>query len=60
MRALDWVFLRIFWHEFFGMNRRRLERLALGGSVLVLVAAAWFWGLQVESVLELLALAYGE
>ena len=41
-------------------NQRRIEKLALGISVVVLASAVWFWGLQVQSALDLLELAYGE
>ncbi len=41
------------------MSRKRLQRLAIGYCAAVLAAAVWFWILQVQSVLELLRLAYG-
>ena len=40
-------------------RKRRLERVALAMSVLILAAAAWFWVLQIDEVLEVLELAYG-
>jgi hypothetical protein len=36
-----------------------LQRIAVVYCVVVLAAAAWFWSRQVESVLELLRMAYG-
>lgn len=41
------------------MSKGLLEKLALTTSVLVLIAAVWFWTLQVGDVLETLRLAYG-
>jgi hypothetical protein len=41
------------------MSRKTLQRIAVGYAVLVLVGAAWFWTRQVQSVIELLRLAYG-
>jgi len=41
------------------MNRKTLQRLAVGYCAVVLVAAAWYWTRQVQSVIELLRLAYG-
>ena len=41
------------------MSRKTLQRVAVGYGVLVLAAAAWFWARQVQSVIELLRLAYG-
>lgn len=35
------------------------QRIALGVSLAILVAAAWFWVLQVGDVLETLEMAYG-
>lgn len=39
--------------------QRRLERLLLVYAAGVFLAAGWFWARQVESVVELLRLAYG-
>lgn len=41
------------------MSKSTLEKVALVTSSLVLVAAIWFWSLQVGDVLETLKLAYG-
>lgn len=41
------------------MSRKSLQRIALGYCILVLVAAIWFWSRQVQSVIDLLRLAYG-
>lgn len=41
------------------MSRKALERVAVGYSALVLVAAIWFWTRQIQSVIELLRIAYG-
>lgn len=41
------------------MSRKMLERLAVGYCVLTLAVAAWFWTKQVQSVIELLRIAYG-
>ncbi len=41
------------------MNAKTLEKIAVTGSVLILLAAAWFWSGQVQSVLDLLEMAYG-
>jgi hypothetical protein len=40
-------------------SRRTLQRIAVGYAVAVLAGALWFWTLQVQSVIELLRLAYG-
>ncbi len=39
--------------------RRRLQRLLVIYAGAVLLAAGWFWIRQIESVVELLRLAYG-
>jgi uncharacterized membrane protein len=36
-----------------------LERVALGFSVSILIVAGIYWGVQINSVLELLKMAYG-
>jgi hypothetical protein len=36
-----------------------LERIALGLSVSILLVAGIYWGVQINSVLELLEMAYG-
>jgi hypothetical protein len=41
------------------MSRKLLQRLAVGYCALVLAGALWFWSLQVQSVIDLLRLAYG-
>ena len=41
------------------MNKGILEKLAIGLSVVIIVTALWFWGTQVQSVIELLEMAYG-
>jgi hypothetical protein len=41
------------------MSRKTLERVALGYCTVVLLGAAWYWSRQIESVIELLRLAYG-
>lgn len=40
-------------------RQKALQRIAVGYAVAVLAGAAWFWTLQVQSVIELLRLAYG-
>jgi hypothetical protein len=35
-----------------------LEKVAIGYCAAVLAAAIWFWSLQVQSVIELLRIAY--
>ena len=42
------------------MSKSLLEKLAMGLSAVVLVAAMWFWFEQIQHVLELLSLAYGD
>lgn len=41
------------------MNKSILEKLAIGFGAVVIVVALWFWGTQVQSVIELLEMAYG-
>jgi ABC-type uncharacterized transport system permease subunit len=41
------------------MSRKSLQRLAVAYCVIVLAGALWFWSKQVQSVLELLRIAYG-
>ncbi|HEX7036509.1 MAG TPA: hypothetical protein VF210_12075 [Pseudomonadales bacterium] len=41
------------------MSRKSLQRIALGYCILVLAVAIWFWSRQVQSVIDLLRLAYG-
>lgn len=41
------------------MSRKTLQRVAVGYCTIVLLAAAWYWTRQVQSVIELLRLAYG-
>jgi hypothetical protein len=41
------------------MGKTRQEKIATVVSVGVLVAAAWFWALQVGDVIEVLSMAYG-
>jgi len=41
------------------MSRSTLEKIALVTSSGVLIAATWFWALQIGDVLETLKLAYG-
>jgi hypothetical protein len=41
------------------MRRKVLEKMAVGYCAAVLVAAIWFWSLQVQSVIDLLRMAYG-
>lgn len=41
------------------MSRKTLEKVAVAYCLLVLAGAAWFWSRQVESVIELLRIAYG-
>lgn len=41
------------------MSRKLLQRIAVGYCLVVLAGAAWFWTLQVQSVIELLRIAYG-
>ena len=41
------------------MSRRLLQRLAIAYCAAVLGGAIWFWTLQVQSVIDLLRLAYG-
>lgn len=41
------------------MKRKTLQGVAVVYCVVVLAAAAWFWSRQVESVIELLRIAYG-
>ncbi|MDZ7671072.1 MAG: hypothetical protein U5Q16_17230 [Gammaproteobacteria bacterium] len=41
------------------MSRKALEKLALAYCAVVLAAAVWFWSRQINSVIELLRIAYG-
>ncbi|MEQ8857452.1 MAG: hypothetical protein RIC56_02285 [Pseudomonadales bacterium] len=41
------------------MSRKLLQVLALGYCAAVLAVAAWFWAQQVQSVIDLLRIAYG-
>ena len=41
------------------MSQATLEKVASGLSVMVIVAALWFYWVQILDVLELLELAYG-
>ena len=41
------------------MSKGLLEKLAIGFGVVVIVVALWFWGTQIQSVIELLEMAYG-
>ena len=42
------------------MSRRDwLQRIAIAYCAAVLAGAVWFWSLQVQSVIELLRMAYG-
>ena len=41
------------------MNQSTTEKLALGTSVAIIALAIWFWNGQLNSVLELLEMAYG-
>lgn len=41
------------------MSRKLLQRIAVGYCLLVLAGTLWFWGRQVQSVIELLRIAYG-
>jgi hypothetical protein len=41
------------------MSRNALQRIAVCYSILVLAGALWIWSRQVQSVIELLRLAYG-
>lgn len=40
-------------------KKQILEKLAIGLGVLVIGGGGWFWYLQLQSVLELLEMAYG-
>ena len=40
-------------------QQKRLERLALLFAGAVIVGSIWHWHLQVQSVLEILEMAYG-
>ena len=40
-------------------KKRRLEQIALLFAGTVVVASIWHWHLQVQSVLEILEMAYG-
>lgn len=41
------------------MSRRILQKAAVTYCAAVLVAAVWFWSRQINSVIELLRIAYG-
>ena len=41
------------------MSRKTRQKIAIGYCALVLAGAIWFWSLQVQSVIELLRIAYG-
>ena len=41
------------------MSQSTLEKIAVGLSVVVIVAAVWFYWVQILDVLELLEMAYG-
>jgi len=41
------------------MSQTARERIALGSSVTILIAAVWFWVIQIGNVLETLSLAGG-
>lgn len=41
------------------MSRKNLQRIAIAYGAAVLAGALWFWTLQVQSVIELLRIAYG-
>ncbi len=41
------------------MSKNVLEKVAFVFATVVIVSAVWFWSLQIESVLELLEMAYG-
>lgn len=41
------------------MSKSTLEKIALVTSSFVLVAAIWFWSLEIGDVLDTLKLAYG-
>ncbi len=41
------------------MGQATLEKIAAGLSVAVIVAAVWFYWVQILDVLELLEMAYG-
>ena len=41
------------------MNVKLLEKVAAAVSVAILLTAIWFWSGQIQSVLELLEMAYG-
>ena len=42
------------------MGQTLREKIATLFCVGVLVAAAWFWALQIGDVIEILSLAYGD
>ena len=39
------------------MSRR--ERVALGSSLLIIIVAVVYWGIQIGGVMEMLEMAYG-
>jgi len=41
------------------MGQATLEKIAAGLSLVVIVAATWFYWVQILDVLELLEMAYG-
>ncbi len=41
------------------MQKTTLERLTYGITIVVLCGAGWYWATQVQSVLEILEMAYG-
>lgn len=41
------------------MKKTTLEKLTYGITIVVLCGAAWYWTTQVQSVLEILEMAYG-
>lgn len=41
------------------MNKSALEKVAIGLGGAILLAALWFWSVQIVSVVELLQMAYG-
>ncbi|MEM7097347.1 MAG: hypothetical protein AAF541_03740 [Pseudomonadota bacterium] len=41
------------------MNSKILEKVALLCSIIILLAAGWYWEGQIQNALELLEMAYG-
>jgi hypothetical protein len=41
------------------LNKSIIEKIAIGFGGAIIITAAWFWSVQVMSVIELLEMAYG-